>query len=113
MKKATVFILVIIGCLMFAAGCANRHRLQTREKLMAMSDRELVAHYEMLEMRLVDIDRARERSVEQEKDMLDLQYPREHLYELDHLHIGDEWYEVKEEKELTANEMRKRGLSPP
>jgi len=106
-------ILVSIGCLVLAAGCAGKNIVQTREKLLAMSDTELINHYEMLETRMVDIDRGREQSLELERDLNNGHYSAKYQNFVGHLHIGDNWNELKKEKELTLIEMRKRGISPP
>lgn len=78
-----------------------------------MSDKELINHYEMLEMRMIDIDRTREQSIEQEQDLYNRYYPEDDYNHLGHLHIGDHWNALKKEKKLTQFEMRKRGMSPP
>ena len=113
MKNNPIIILVFICSLVLAAGCAGKNNIRTQKKLQAMSDRELINHYEMLEMRIVDIDRARERSVEQDQDMNNGHYSQRYQNNLAHLHIGDSWNKLKKEKELTLIEMRKRGISPP
>ena len=113
MKENPIIILVSIVCLVLAVGCADKNRIQTQEKLRGMSDKELVNHYEMLEMRILDIDRAREQSVEQEQDMQNSHYPQRYHNHLGHLHIGDNWNKLKKEKELTLIEMKKRDISPP
>ena len=112
MKNNSIMILVSIGCLIFAAGCSGINKIQIQEKLLKMSDRELINHYEMLEMRIADIDREREQYLKQERDMYKSQYPEIGYNHLGHLHIGDNWTKVRKEKELTLNEMRRRGLSP-
>jgi hypothetical protein len=113
MKKNQIIILVSIGCLVLASGCAGKNKIHTQKKLQTMSDMELINHYEMLEMRILDIDRAREQSVEQEQDMQNSHYPQRYHNHLGHLHIGDNWNKLKKEKELTLIEMRKRDISLP
>ena len=74
-----------------------------------MSDRELVNHYKMLEIQLIDIDREKEESLNREREY----YPEIYYNHLGHLHIGDNWYKLKKEKNLTLIEMRNRGISYP
>ena len=109
MNRNPIIILVSICCLALAAGCAGKNKIQTKEKLQAMSDRELVNHYEMLEARMIDIDREGEQSVEQQRRLDDNKYQ----HNIANLHVGDTWYNLNKEKELTLIEMRKRGMSPP
>ena len=78
-----------------------------------MSDKELVSHYEMLEIRMDDIDRVRQESLEQDQDMNTSHYPETVFNHLGHLHIGDSWSALKKEKRLALIELRKRGISPP
>lgn len=113
MKKNPIIVLVSIGCLVLASGCAGKNKIQIQTKLLTMSDRELINHYEMLEMGMVDIDRARGQSIEQEQYMNNSHYPARYHNHLGHMHIGDNWNKLKKEKELTLIEMRKRGISPP
>ena len=56
-----------------------------------MSDAELIGHYKMLEMRMIDIDRNREQSLEQEHDLYGRHYPGDGYNYLGHLHIADDW----------------------
>ena len=109
MKNNAIIILFPIVFIVLAAGCGGKNRIQTKEKLSGMSDRELVDHYEMLEARMIDINREQERSVEQQQRLED----NRHQYNTGHLHVGDTWYNLNKEKELTLIEMRKRGISPP
>jgi hypothetical protein len=113
MKIKPIIILFPIGCLVLVAGCAGKYKTQIQKKLMMMTDRELINHYEMLEMRMVDIDRARDQSEEKKQEMYNRHYPPEYQNQLGHLHIGDNWSKIKKEKELTRIEMRKLGISPP
>lgn len=112
MKKNLIIILVAISCLVLAAGCANKNKVRIQKKLQAMSDRELINHYEMLEKGMVDIDRSRELFLKQEQYINDSYHPERHENSLGHLHIGDNWNKLKKEKELTLIEMRKRGIPP-
>jgi hypothetical protein len=109
MKNNPIIILFSIVCLVLAPGCAGKNRIQTKEKLCCMSDKDLVNHYEMLEARMVDINRVQEQSVRDQRRLEDNKYQ----YNMGHLHVGDTWYKLKKEKELTLIEMRKRGISPP
>ncbi len=113
MKIKSIIILISIGCLVFAGGCAGKNKVQTQKKLQAMSDKELANHYKMLELQMDDIDRTREQSLEQKQDMPSSHYPDKYPNQLEHLHIADNWGGLKKEKELTLFEMRKRGISPP
>ncbi len=113
MKTKSIIILVSIGCIVLAAGCAGNNKVHVNKKIQAMSDRELSNHYKMLEMQLDDIDRARELSMEQKYDTHNNPYPDKQKNQLGHLHIADNWGGLKKEKELTLIEMRKRGISPP
>jgi hypothetical protein len=114
MKTKSVIILVSICYLVVAAGCAGKKKIQIQKKLLTMSDSELVNHYEMLEMRIDDIDRTREQSIDRERDLWNnSRSPERYQNHLGHLHIGDNWNELKKEKEMTLIEMRKRGISLP
>ena len=103
---------MVIVCLALAAGCAGKDKHQTRKKLMNMSDRQLIDHCEMLEMRMVDIDRTREQSQQGDQELRNRHYPPDYQNQLKHLHIGDDWNRIRKEKELTRIEMRTRGIAP-
>ena len=77
-----------------------------------MSDTELINYYEMLDMRLIDIDRNREQSIDQGHDIYGSYYPGDAYYYLGHLHIADDWNSLRKEKKLTQCEMIKRRLLP-
>ena len=113
MRINHVIILVSIGCIALITGCAGKTRIEIQEKLMRMSDRELVDHYEMIEMRMIDIDRMRQQSIERWKSIESSSHPQKYYNHLEHLHIGDHWNELKKEKTLTLMEMKNRGISPP
>jgi hypothetical protein len=112
MKKNLMIILVFIGCFMLIIGCAGKNKIEIQKKLMTMSDRELINHYEMIEMRMMSIDRARERSLKQKQEIYNGTYPRDYSNHWGHLHIGDSWNELKKEKKLTIIEMKNRGITP-
>ena len=113
MKIYPTVILIFISCCLLFLGCAGKSNLEIQKKLLTMSDTELVNHYKMLEMRMNDIDRKREHSIDQEHDMYRDYYPKDPYNYLGHLHISDQWNVLRKEKQLTQIEMRKRGLSPP
>jgi ferritin-like protein len=108
-----MIILLSTSCCILFMGCAGKSRLEIQKRLMTMSDTELINHYKMLEMRMIDIDRNREQSLKQEHDLYGRHYPGDAYNHLGHLHIADHWNALKKEKQLTQWEMRKRGLSPP
>ena len=108
-----MIIWVSIGCFLMILGCTGNNKKEIQKKLMRMSDRELTHHYEMIEMRMIDIDRSREQSIEQRQDIDKQFYPVDYQNQLGHLHIGDNWNALRKEKTLTEIEMRKRSLSPP
>ena len=113
MKKILMIILVSIGCFILILGCAGKNTIEKQKKLMTMSDRELINYYKMIEMRMIDIERAKEQSIVQEQYIYNRYYSEKYYNHLGHLHIGDNWYELKKEKNLTLIEMRNRGISPP
>jgi hypothetical protein len=113
MNKKTMIISVSIGCVLLILGCAGNNKKEIQKKLMRMSDRELTHHHEMIEMRLIDIDRSRDQSISQRQDIEKRFYPGDHQNHMGHLHIGDNWNALRKEKTLTEIEMRKRSLSPP
>jgi ferritin-like protein len=113
MKKIPMIILVSISCFILIIGCAGKNKIETQKKLMTMSDRELINHYEMIEMRMIDIGRTREQSIEQKHDIYNGYYPRNGFNLWGHLYIPDNWNELKKEKKLTLIEMRNRHISPP
>jgi len=78
-----------------------------------MSDRELIHHYEMIEMRMIDIDRTKQQSIEQRHDIYRGSNRQKDYNHLEHLHIGDHWNELKKERKLTLIEMKNRDISPP
>jgi len=78
-----------------------------------MSDRELINHYDMIEMRMMDIDGIREQSLKQKQEIYNENYTKDYSNHWGHLHIGDNWNALKKEKKLTLIEMRNRGISPP
>jgi hypothetical protein len=85
-----IISLSIFCCILFI-GCASNNKIKLQEKLMTMSDAELIGHYKMLEMRMIDIDRNREQSLEQEHDLYGRNYPGDGYNHLGHLHIADDW----------------------
>jgi ferritin-like protein len=107
-----MIISLSISCCILFIGCAGNNKTKIQEKLMTMSDAELINHYKMLEMRMIDIDRNREQSLEQEHDLYGRHYPGDGYNHLGHLHIADDWNALKKEKKLTQWEMKKRGLLP-
>ncbi len=108
-----MIVLVFTGCLLLVSGCAGSNKKEIQNKLARMSDRQLTHHYEMLEMRMIDIDRATEQSIEQRQEIEKRFYPKDYQNQLGHLHIGDNWNALRKEKELTKIEMRRRSLSLP
>ena len=112
MKKISIIILFSIGCLTIIIGCAGRSKIEIQKKLMDMSDKELINHYEMIEMRMMDIDSTREQSLKQKQEIYDGTYPRDYSNHWGHLHVGDNWNELKKEKKLTLIEMKNRGIAP-
>jgi len=113
-RQATLLLLLVpIGCLIFTMGCTNKNVSRTQAKISTMSNKELINHYKMLEMQMDDIDRAREISLEQKKDIISSHYPDEYPNQLEHLHISDNWNWLKKEKELTLIEIENRGMMPP
>lgn len=113
MNKKIMIIWVSVGCVLLVLGCAGNNKIEIQKKLTRMSDRELTDHYEMLEMRMIDIDRSKEQSIEQMQEIEKRYYPRDFQNQLGHLHIGDNWNALRKEKELTKIEMRRRSLSTP
>ena len=113
MKKISIIILFSIGCLTIIIGCAGRSKIEIQKKLTAMSDKELINHYEMIETRMTDIDGKRELSIEQEQYRYSGYYPINYYNNLGHLHIGGNWNALYKEKKLVLIEMRNRGMVPP
>lgn len=107
-----MIMMICTGYALLILGCAGNNE-EIQKKLMRMSDRELIHHYEMIEMRMIDIDRSREQSIEQRQTIEKRFYPKDYQNQLGHLHIGDNWNALRKEKMLTENEMRKRSLSLP
>ena len=110
MRIYRLIIAFFIACCILFTGCAGKNQIQIREKLVAMSDAELINHYKMLEMRMNDIDRNRDRSLEQAHDLYGRHYPGDGYNHLGHLHIADDWNALKKEKKLTHREMERRGF---
>jgi len=113
MKNISMIILFSIGFLTIITGCAGRGKIEIQKKLMAMSDRELINHYKMIEMRMTDIDGKRELSIEQEQYKYSGYHPISYYNNLGHLHIGGNWNALYKEKKLVLIEMRNRGMVPP
>ena len=113
MKTKLVIHMAVIVCLLCTTGCSGKHKLRVQKKLASMPDRELVNHYEMLEMRMEGIDRARAQTGNENRKLRNSHYPPDYQNRLKHLHIGDDWNRLKKEKQLTLIEMRKRGIIPP
>ena len=113
MKKNLIIFLAFIGCFLLITGCSAKHKIDTQKKLRAMSDAEIINHYEMIEVRMSDIDRKREEALGQELYRNYKHDPERHYNHLGHLHIGDTWYGLKKEKELTKMEMENRGIAYP
>ena len=76
MKKCPMIILVSIGCFILIIGCAGKNKIEIQKKLMTMSDQELINHYEMIEMRMIDIDSTREQSLKQKQEIYNGYYHR-------------------------------------
>ena len=112
MKKVLMIILFSIGCFTIIIACAGKNKVEIQKKIMTMSDRELINHYEMIEMRMMDIDSTREQSLKQKQEIYDGTYPRDYSNHWGHLHVGDNWNELKKEKKLTLIEMKNRGIAP-
>lgn len=112
MNKNIATILVSMGCILMLFGCAGKNKNEIQKRLMHMSDRELIHHYEMIDMRMIDIDRNREQSIEQWQDINQGFYLEDYHNHWGHLHVGDNWNTLNQEKKLTEIEMRRRSLSP-
>lgn len=116
MKARPIILLISISCLvllMLSAGCGGDSRIRTQNKLLAMSDSELIKHYEMIELRMIDIDRKIENAHEQDQQYYDNDDSETGFNRLRHLHIGDTWSQLRKERALTRTEMKNRGISPP
>ena len=113
MKKNTMIRLIAIGCMLLVAGCTGSSELAKQKKLMSMSDKELIEHYKMIEMRMVDLDRANEQSIQKNEDMANRNCDAGYYNSLQYLHIGDTWSALRKDRDLTIRELSKRGLSPP
>ena len=113
MKKNLPVSFAVLICLMIVAGCTGHNKIAAQKKLAAMSDRDLVEHYKTVEMRLEDLDRAKAQSMEENERISKRDGGPDYLSQMHHLHIGDTWYGLRKEKDLTLRELRKRGLSPP
>lgn len=113
MKIFQIVPLVFISCLVLILGCAGQSKVRKQNKLMLMSNRELINHYKMIQIRMIDIDRSTEQMVEYEHQVYGGYYPNRDYNRLNHLHIGDNWYELKKEKKLILIEMKNRGILPP
>ena len=98
MNKKKMIIWVSIGCVLLVLGCAGNNKKEIQKKLARMSDRELTHHYEMIEMRMIDIDRSRDQSIEQQQDIDKRFYPGDYQNQLGHLHIGDNWNALRKER---------------
>jgi hypothetical protein len=113
MKNNLMILLFSFGCFTLITACAGKQNIEIQKKLMTMSDRELINHYEMIEMRMTDIDSTREQSLKHKQEVYNGTYPKNYFNHWGHLHIGDNWNALKKEKRLTLIEMKNRGIAPP
>lgn len=72
-----------------------------------MSDKELLSYYYQIINRLDDIDRNTEQS--KVRDNINYDPNRDRIT---HLHIGDKWGHLQQEKKLVLNELHKRNITP-
>lgn len=109
MKNVQIILLFFVGFLMIISGCAGKNKIGIQEKIKIMSDEELINHYQLIEMRIVDTDRDRECAFEEKKSKFgDAESKDYGLYYISHGSHG-----LRKEKRLVLNEMKARGISPP
>jgi len=73
-----------------------------------MSDKELLSYYYQLEDRLNDIDR----NTEEARIVDSSNFDYSNRDRVAHLHIGDNWGHLRQEKKLILKELYKRNISP-
>lgn len=56
MKNVVNMILIPFICILITAGCAANDKIKINNKLKNMSNTELINHFKMIEMRMIDID---------------------------------------------------------
>ena len=60
-----------------------------------------------------DLDRANAQTIEDNQRISGGRNDAKYLNQVNYLHIGDTWSELRKERDMTLREMRIRGLSPP
>lgn len=110
MKKIQFCILLLIICLFFVLGCAGNN-IKIQNKIRKMSDKELISHYQVIEMSIVDTDRTNDRTIEEERRTENDINPQNYNGRYYNLYQGSLY--LREEKKLILQEMNRRGISPP
>lgn len=87
--------------------CSNSKLIEKKKEFERMSDRELLNYYHQINDRLNDIDR----NTEQNK-VLDNNNYDPNRNRITHLHIGDQWGRLKQEKKIILNELYERNITP-
>jgi hypothetical protein len=101
-------LIFISSFFFFFYSCSNNSKLFEKKKEFArMTDKELLNYYYQINSRLDDIDR----DTEQNKVIDNINY-NPNRDRITHLHIGDTWARLKQEKKLVLNELYKRNITP-
>ncbi len=99
--------LFIITVIFLLGSCSNSKLIAKKKQFERMSDKELLSYYHQINNRLSDIDR----NTEQEK-VIDNNNYNPNSDRIVHLHIGDTWNQLQQEKKIALSELHKRNITP-
>jgi hypothetical protein len=102
--RTFLFGLVVI---FIFGSCSSSKLVEKKKQFERMPDKELLSYYHQLDNRLDDIDKNTENNKVVENNNYDPNRDR-----VVHLHIGDKWGQLKQEKKLVLRELRKRNITP-
>jgi hypothetical protein len=106
--STTNTVFSILAAIFLLISCSNSSFLiEKKKEIERMSDSELLSYYHLINNRLDDIDR----DTEQKKVVNNHNYDP-NRDRIPHLHIGDSWGHLKQERKLVLNEMYKRNITP-
>ncbi len=103
-----ICLFLTISLLFVSSGCSNKKLVEKQKQFKQMPDNELLKYYYELNDRLDDIDRDVEKDKNRAVNRDDSHDAPDMLH---HLHIGDTWHQLQQEKKLILKELQMRNIT--
>lgn len=107
LKRNAGRVFVILAAILIFSACGNPGLNVKKQQFEKMPDEDLLRYYHQLDERLDNIDKATEEQKVMGNYNDDPEWDR-----IRHLHVGDTWYQLRQEKTLVLKELNKRGITP-